>query len=126
MIKKLLLLPFLILLPTGCQFWSTAAPVDAERGRQALTSALEHWKKQTPLDAMPSQSPPILVQDSDWEFGRRLISYKILHPGKEEDMHLRCPVELLLRDQDGREERKTVRYTVLTSPTLKVFREVLP
>jgi hypothetical protein len=101
-----------------------AAPVDADRAREALRTALESWKKGAQPTALQSHSPPITVQDMDWEAGAKLLAYEIVGDGKNDDANLRCPVKLTIRDAQGKETKKQVTYVVGTSPAVTVFREL--
>ncbi len=120
------LLVLCLLLSAGCFGRPGLTPVDAEQARQVLNISLENWKRQASPESLEHGSPSIMVQDTDWEYGMKLVAYKVLGPGQEQDAVLRCPVELVLRDRDGKEQRKTVRYLVRTSPSAAVFREILP
>ena len=49
----------------------------------------------------------------------------MLEPGRDDDANLRIPVRLVVREPDGREAEKQVKYVVGTDPTITVFREWL-
>ncbi len=121
-----LLAAALLCLPTaGCTRGPRrAAPVNAERAREALRETLEAWKKGERPEALRERSPAITAQDMDWESGHRLIGYEVLGGGKELDANLECPVRLTLRDPQGREARKDVQYIVGTDPSITVFRKL--
>jgi hypothetical protein len=108
----------------GCSGDSRPAPVNSAQAQEALKTALESWKEKKSIDAVRSASA-ITVQDQDWEAGLQLVSYKIQGSGKAVDAHLYSLVELVLRDQAGKEIRKTVTYMITTSPHITVFRKVL-
>ena len=101
-----------------------ADPVDAGRAREVLQAALESWKRGEPPEALRKRSPPITVQDMDWEAGSRLVDFRVVGAGQSEDANLRCPVRLTLRDPQGRATEKSVTYLVGTSPVPTVFREL--
>ncbi len=101
-----------------------AADVDPEIARQALTRTLECWKAGEMPGSLRNDSSPITAQDLDWEAGVKLIDYKVLETGRTENANLRVPVELVLRQSDGKEATKQVHYVVGTSPQLTVFREM--
>lgn len=109
---------------SGCSS-QHAAPVEPDRARQALNTALNSWKEEANVASLRSGSPAIIVQDMDWEAGMRLVNFQILGDGKEEDANLRCPVQLVLRDGQGRQWNRKVHYIVGTSPVVTVFREVM-
>lgn len=99
-------------------------PVDAALARKSVRAALDAWQKGEPITALAKQSPPIVVQDLDWEFGKTLVRFTVLDEVKDGSVNLRVPVELTLRDKTGPEVRKKVTYMVGTSPTITVFREI--
>ena len=116
-----LLLTFLLL--AGCG-GHTVYPVEPQTARQSLELVLNGWKEGKPIDSWLMASPQIVVQDSDWSMGRKLISFEI---GKEEpiDANLHCEVKLVL-DKDGKPATKTVSYLVGTKPVITVFRKLGP
>ena len=87
---------------------------------------LESWKQGEKPGALRDRPPNLTSQDMDWEAGFRLMDYQIVDDGKLDDANLRCPVKLTLRDPQGREVHKSVKYLVGTSPIITVFREVFP
>lgn len=99
-----------------------AAPVDPDKARTSLRMTLDAWKAGKPIDAMEKESPPITAQDFDWMAGAKLTDYKVLGDGKAEDANLRVPVQLMIRDSQGRAATKTVNYIVGTDPKITVFR----
>jgi hypothetical protein len=103
-----------------------APPVNPEQAREALKTTLESWKQGEAPAALRDRPPNITAQDMDWEAGLRLIEYQIVDDGKLDDANLRCAVKLTLRDSQGRDVHKNVKYVVGTSPIVTVFREVFP
>lgn len=101
-----------------------AAPVNPAQARDALKVALDGWKNGDKPDSLKSRTPPITVQDADWETGLRLVDYQVVNEGKVEDANLRCPVKLTLRDTDGHEVQRNVKYIIGTDPVITVFREL--
>jgi hypothetical protein len=106
----------------GCGTGS--APVDPDKARLALESALEAWKKQEAPASLRKASPEIVVQDPDWNAGKQLDSFEILGEGTRDNANLRCKVRLRLREADGKNVEKQVGYVVGTSPVLTVFRDL--
>jgi hypothetical protein len=102
----------------------TAAPVDATEAREALTAALDAWKAGKKPSDMKSGSPPMTVQDMDWESGQKLAAYELAGEGTMDNANLRIPVILSFGEGKGREAQKEVSYVVGTSPTITVFREL--
>ena len=108
----------------GCTQGFHNAPVNGPKGREALRTALESWKKGDKADALQAASPPIYVIDQEWQAGARLSDYQLAGDGDERDAHLYCPVRLTLRDAGGREVKKDVIYIVSTAPNVTVSRKV--
>jgi hypothetical protein len=107
----------------GCSGSGRAAPVDASRAREALTIALDGWKKGDSPSALKDGSPSITVQDLDWLGGARLLEYRVTGEGKAVEANLYVPVDLTLKTAQGRETKKSVSYVVGTSPIVTVFRD---
>ncbi len=105
---------------SGCSSGTPKYAVDGDRARSALKATLDSWKQGQP----PTAQAGVTVQDMDWEAGYRLVDYQVLDEGKVENANLRCPVALTLRDPQGREVKKKVKYIVGTSPAVTVLREL--
>ena len=107
---------------SGCAGSGASYPVDPERARTTLRSALESWKRGDKIESLKAGSPPIVAQDFDWMAGARLDDYAVLDDGRAEDANLRVKVQLAVRPARGAAARKTVTYVVGTDPALTVFR----
>ena len=99
-----------------------AAPVEPDKARAALRTALDAWKAGKPIGSLAEASPPIVAQDFDWLAGAKLDDYAVLDEGKAEDANLRVRVQLTVRPAQGAPAKKTVSYVVGTDPKLTVFR----
>ena len=108
----------------GCFGPTRAAAVDAARAREALVTALDRWERGGRPADLKDASPSITVQDFDWEAGTRLVRFRVVDEGLDDDANLRIPVELTLQTPDGREVARHVTYVVGTSPSITVFREM--
>lgn len=106
----------------GCGDKPVAAPVEPEKARQALRTALGAWKGGQTIDSLAQATPPIIAQDFDWMAGAKLTEYQLLDDGQAEDANLRVKVKLSIRDKQGQAVTKTVVYVVGTDPKLTVFR----
>lgn len=90
--------------------------------RQALTTALEAWKENQPIDdelQLP-RGPKIHVLDIDWRGGRKLEGYEIgqLLPSSGEE-----PRKFTVRlDCEGQEAKETIYHVVGQDP-LWIFRD---
>ena len=103
-------------------------PSNPPRPREALKTALDHWKTGAEPGSLASSSTPMTVQDFDWAGGAKLIDYQMVNDGNAYDANLRVRVKLTLsnsgRDK-GKAAEKTVWYLVGTSPSVTVFRDML-
>jgi hypothetical protein len=119
---SLLLLAIAVTLLGGCLGSPRAAPVDPDRAREALKSALDVWKKGDTPAALKDSTPAITAQDLDWLGGAKLVDYEVTGAGKSMEANLYVPVTLTLTMPKGKEVKKKVTYVVGTSPYLTVFR----
>jgi hypothetical protein len=117
-------LAFLML--SGCSGRSAASPVNAALARESLKVALEHWKKGEDPKSLESSSTPMVAKDFEWDAGAKLLDYKILDDGREEDANLRVPVKITLSQQGKTKAvEKTASYVIGTSPSVTVFRDIM-
>lgn len=111
-----------VVLLAGCSVGpKLAAPVEPDKARAALRTALDAWKAGKPIDSLAEANPPIVAQDVDWLAGAKLEDYAVLDD-KEADANLRVRVQLTVRPAQGAPAKKTVTYVVGTDPKLTVFR----
>ncbi|HYH67852.1 MAG TPA: hypothetical protein VD866_24355 [Urbifossiella sp.] len=111
-----------VILLAGCSVGpKLAAPVEPDKARAALRTALDAWKAGKPIGSLTEASPPIVAQDFDWLAGAKLDDYAVLDD-KESDANLRVRVQLTVRPAQGAVAKKTVTYVVGTDPSLTVFR----
>lgn len=116
----------LVIMSAGCGTGTQrAGAVDPEAARAALKEALQEWKLGTAPSALRESTPSITVQDLDWERGCKLLEYEVLEAGRDDDANLRITVRLVVKEPDGREAEKQVKYVVGTDPLITVFREWL-
>jgi len=90
----------------------------ADKARQALESALNHWQNGNPHGAVPGTSPSVEVMDVKWRGGQKLKSYEILgeEPGTE-------PRFFKVRLTPAQGPPVEVRYAVVGIDPLWVYRE---
>ncbi len=110
----------LALIASGCQSGAVTEQ-DPERARLVLITALEAWKSGSP-QSLTAQTPPIRLQDDDLMAGWQLVSYDLMKPKSLILPFNDVPVQLELRDLDGKPVRKTVSYQVGLAPLLTVQR----
>jgi hypothetical protein len=108
----------------GCTPSNPNAPVDAQKARETLRTALESWKKGDASTALESASPPIYIIDPEWQAGAKLTDYEILGDGEEKDAHLFCKVRLKVRAPGGKEAQQEVTFVISTAPNLTVSRKI--
>lgn len=119
-----------LLLP-GCGDPSRAHAVDVPTARDALKTALDGWKNGETPASFASAGSPMIVQDFEWESGKKLLDYQLVDDGSPFDANLRVQVKLTLAGTDGkaavapRNTEKKVWYLVGTSPKVTVFRDML-
>jgi hypothetical protein len=106
----------------GCSGSQWGAPVDADRAREALKTALDAWKKGHTPATLKTSTPAITAQDLDWLGGAKLVDYEVTGDGKSVEASLYVPVTLTLKMATAKEVKKKVTYVVGTSPYLSVFR----
>ena len=70
-------------------------PMD-ESAKQALTTALDGWKAGKAPDQLGASNPGVVAQDKQWSGGKKLTSYEIVGPARDEDLHKRFTVKLTL------------------------------
>lgn len=113
---------FLLLMSAGCS--GSQDIVDTDAAVQTLQSTLEAWKNgQSPTD-LKSAAEPVVVQDPDWSNGAKLEAYEIIGEAKAEGPNLRCDVVLTLQRPGDKPVRTDAQYTVTTSPSRTVFRNL--
>ena len=110
-------------LGTGCSPGGSS-PVNANKARDTLRTALESWKKGDSAKALESASPPIYIIDQEWLDGAKLTDYQIVDDGEEKDAHLFCKVKLTVRGANGQEVKRDVTYIISTAPNLTVSRKL--
>ena len=115
-----LLLAALLLPAGGCSGGGVPATEEAARG--ALDAALDAWKSGRKAEEMRQQTPEVVVGDSDWKQGRRLVAYQI-GTGMFDGKNLRVPVTLTLAQPPSGNRRLVVNYIVGTKPVVTLFRD---
>jgi hypothetical protein len=110
----------------GCSGEPRAAAVDVAVARVTLEQVMEHWKSGGKIDELRDREPEVVVQESLWSEGRKLMEYSLVGEGRPEDANWFCEVELTLESNGGNEPvKKKITYVVGTDPVLTVFRAIL-
>ncbi len=106
----------------GCGGGGTPLPpeTDAAKGREALKTALEAWKRGGTTDEL---KPTMTVSDPDWAAGRKLVSYEIAPEDARKGVDLLLSVKLTLDRGEGKPQTRTVRYIVAGADAKIVLRD---
>jgi hypothetical protein len=116
---------------SGCGNSSVARPVDAPQAMDALKIALDAWKKGETSKSLASSSPPMTVQDFEWDTGANLVDYRLVDEGRADGPNLRIQVMLTTTAEPAKGQKqakpaeKKASYVIGTSPRLTVFRDIM-
>jgi hypothetical protein len=104
----------LIVLAAGCG--QKRSKADVERGRAALTAALDGWKAGEPADRLKARPEPVEFTD-ELRRTHALVEYTLGPPDPTDPEVVRYPASLKLRDRKGKEsDRRVVFMVALRSP----------
>lgn len=105
----------------GCGHNARNLKLDKDVARESLSAFLDCWRAGGEPDSLKSRSPAIIGRDSDWDSGKKLVSFTL---GAETDdgTNLHVTTELVLTD-GSRQGAKAVDYIVGTSPSITIFRD---
>lgn len=116
---RLLLLAACLAL-AGCGY--TPPPqTDAARGREALKTVLDAWKRGGTAEELKTSSS-VVARDPDWAAGAKLTSYEIDQTDGRAGYDLVLTAKLSLVAPDGRAREKKVDYTVAVASQTVVLR----
>ena len=119
----LLLLAPACLALVGCGAGSSLPPAtDSARGREALKTVLETWKRGGTIDELKTANPPITVRDPDWSAGAKLAGYEIAPEDERAGVDLLLTVKLVLARPDGPPREKKVGFKVAIGSSTVVLR----
>lgn len=88
---------------------------------EVLKTGLEAWKQGGSPAALEAGASPLQFQDRDWQSGARLLEYRIVKVGGEEDDATVCAVSLKLQLR-GKTVERQVSYRVTLTPKRTVSR----
>ncbi len=113
-----------VAVPAGAGCWGPALPAqtDTVQGRDALTRALDAWKRGETVNALKDASPPIQVRDPDWSAGHKLTDYLIAAEDGRAGVDLLLSVKLVLARTDGSTLEKRVKFIVAIGSSTVVAR----
>ena len=83
---------------------------------------LDSWKEGKKPADLVDETPPITVEERDWNAGFKLLDYEIISDDTAVDSNLVAWVKLKLSSTDGKPAEQTAKYIVSTSPELSIFR----
>lgn len=115
-----LFMPLAILV--GC--WTAEKPpsvMELERGREAVTTALEAWQ-QGKVQELTGRTPPIRFVDDDLVEGCQLISFSLEELNQPNSSINDVRVMLDLRNPQGRTVSRKATYQVSLEPKIAVLR----
>jgi hypothetical protein len=110
----------MLLLVAGCG--GAGGGGTEQEARTALTNALDAWKAGRTATDMRSENPEVVVGDSDWKQGRKLVAYEI-GSGMFDGKNLRVPVTLTVAQPPRGNRKLVVNYIVGTRPVVTIFRD---
>jgi len=119
---RLLLLAAATACLAGCGGSTLPPETDAARGRAALKTVLDTWKRGGTVEELKNGSPSITARDPDWAAGAKLTDYEIAPEDGRAGADLVLTVKLSLVIADGKPRDKKVGYTVAATSQTVVLR----
>jgi hypothetical protein len=116
-----LFLMFLVVSAVGCS-GSKHAKADVERGRKALTAALDGWKNNEPSDRLGALPDPVTYTD-ELRRTHKLLDYTVGEPNPTDPQVIRYPVKLKLQDRKGKAEERDVVFEVKLGTPILIARD---
>lgn len=101
----------------GCDSETQSYPLDKELARASVKRAMQAWVDgKQPKDLKPD----VIVGDSGWEAGKKLLSFEILPEEFTDGSNLHITV-IRKFDGGGKSGESKVTYIVGTSPVVTIF-----
>jgi hypothetical protein len=88
---------------------------------EVLKTGLEAWKNGGTPASLESGANPVQFRDDDWQAGAKLLEYRILKVGGEEDGETVCTVHLKVEVR-GKAVNRNLNYRVTLTPKRAVAR----
>jgi hypothetical protein len=101
---------------------SKHAKADVERGRKALTAALDGWKNNEPADRLRALPEPVEYSD-ELRRTHKLTDYTVGEPNSTDAQVIRYPVKLKLQDRKGKAEERDVVFEVKLGNPILIARD---
>jgi hypothetical protein len=107
-------------LATSCGKKHSAA--DVERGRAALSAALESWKNNEPPDRIQSLPDPVDYKD-ELRLTHRLLEFTVGKPDPTDPEVIRFRVTLKMQDRKGKTIDQEIVYMVALKSPIVIARD---
>lgn len=118
-----LCLGLLLALTSGCSQSGFGPQADPNEAQNTMKLVLDAWKSGQNPSQFAAKSPDIVIQDSDWTLGLKLVSYKTQNDVRLAGNDVHYPVTLELKSPKGRVVKKQAVYLISTSPKKLVLRQ---
>ncbi len=107
---------------TGCGP-EMAKNVDPQEAGQALKTALTAWKDGKTGAELESQNPSILMNESDWSSGNRLLEFKMNDTGVIDGRQVKWVVQIKMQPKNGKAVDRKATYIIDTLPRIVIVRD---
>lgn len=115
-------LGLLLGLASGCGSAPAGPQADPNEAQNTMKLVLDAWKSGQNPSQFSQKSPDIVIQDSDWTLGLKLVSYQTQNDVRLAGNDVHYPVTLELKSPKGRVVKKHAVYLISTSPKKLVLR----
>jgi hypothetical protein len=105
----------------GCQSKQVANNPEVASAQEVVKAGLEAWKNGSTPASLESGADAVQFRDEDWQAGAKLLEYRILKLGGEEEGETVCAVLLKLQVR-GKAVDRSVNYRVTLTPKRTVAR----
>jgi hypothetical protein len=104
----------------GCGGYQHAENVDLGQAQSALRTALEAWKDGK---ANADLQPTIIMNESDWTSGCRLLDFRMEESGVLDGRQARWVAHIKLQDRSGAVKEHKATYIIDTIPRIVIVRD---
>jgi hypothetical protein len=118
--RMILLFTLCLCFVLGCGSYE---PSDLEQAGLALRTALVFWKGGKSQADLENESPSILMNETDWKFGKRLLEFKMSDKGTLYGRQVRWQAEIKLQDKNGNFHEEKATYVIDTTPRIVIVRD---
>jgi hypothetical protein len=122
MCRSVLVLALGLCLLSGCR--RAVVNADADQAGPALKTALEAWKAGKSPEDLTKQDPSIIMNEGDWETGKRLLEFKMDEKGTLVGRQVRWQVQVKMQDKGGKTQERRVSYIIDTTPRIVIVRDI--